>query len=74
MFCRTWRRPNGLRPLTASIVHAQVAVMRNVTKAIAPEVSFWDMLKATTGLFDILFFLLAIGAAHRIAANGELGS
>lgn len=37
-------------------------------------VSFADMLKGSIGVFDVLFFLLAIGAAYRIpAGQGIMG-
>lgn len=43
-----------------------------MTQAITVElndITFWDMLKESLGVFDILFFLLAIGSAYKIAAG-----
>jgi hypothetical protein len=44
-------------------------LMKKVSSEVASEASLKDMLKASLGIFDILFFLLAIGAAYRIPAG-----
>ena len=36
---------------------------------MAMQVTLWDMLKMTLGLFDIVFFLLGVGTAYRVAAR-----